>query len=257
VSKIAVVIVEYEAKKQVSRLVRQLRKMGPPPSAIGRDYGEVKEIIVIDNNKNNVGFAAGVNKGIKKALKNGAEKILIINPDIRLGGLERLERLGDVEGAVLKFRRGSETVYDFGGKVNWWLGRCTHLEISQGLPLLSKERPFKADYVSGAFMVVDRKVFEKIGLFDERFFLYFEDVDFCLRAKEAGFKVTVNPKIIIEHQIEEHRFSYDDFKFNLALKSNRKFIFKWINPIFWPVATGYLGCLRILRNLRKMRNDFR
>lgn len=239
--KLSIVIVNFQSDKKVKKLVKEVRGVGV--------------VKVVDNNKNNVGFAAGANIGIREALKNGVEKILLVNPDTkleRLGWLGRLGELGDVESPVVKFKRRGKWIYDFGGRVNWILGRTKHIELSSMNYELCKN---KIDYVSGACMVVDRKVFEKIGLFDERFFLYFEDVDFCLRAKKAGFTVRINPKIVVEHQIAEHRFSKNFRKFELAWESNFKFVLKWVWPGFWPLALGYLGGLGILGKLKCLKKN--
>jgi hypothetical protein len=53
--------------------------------------------------------------------------------------------------------------------------------------------------MAGAAMLISRELIGKIGNFDERFFLYYEDLDFCLRAREAGFTIHINPMIVGEH----------------------------------------------------------
>ena len=197
--------------------------------------------VIVDNTTDNRGFAAGVNIGIKKALAMGAKKVLLVNPDLKIGdkrNIREIGYIGDIGGPVLWFRRNGKDVFDFGGKVNWFLGRTYHVEAGS-----SNQESGEIEYVSGACMVVDRKVFEKIGFFDERFFMYFEDVDFCLRAKQAGFKVAVNPKIIVEHQIEEHRHFDNPLKKKYLLDSNRKFVEKWISPMFIPLTAIYLALL--------------
>lgn len=241
--KIGIVIVNYREDRKTNKLVSRFNSL--------KSCGRKIEVIVVDNNQNNVGFAAGANKGIKRAIAKGVEKVLLINPDVRIRNFEDLIRLGElseIEGPVLKFKRNNEWVYDFGGKVNWVIGRTCHREkdrcTNSGL------EDSCIDYISGAVMAIRSIVFEKIGLFDERFFLYFEDVDFCLRARAAGFKLAVNPLVVVEHQIAEHKFSKTNLKFALAWESNKKFIFKWIWPGFWPLAVGYLFLLKVKRSLR-------
>jgi len=81
-------------------------------------YGRLKII----KNERNLGFAKAVNKGIKLALKQGAEEVLLLNPDT-LPGRGFLEPLltnpAEIVGPILKFQRGDRWVYDFGGKINW------------------------------------------------------------------------------------------------------------------------------------------
>ena len=205
---------------------------------------EIKEIpglemVIIDNSPPNInlGFGAAANIGIKKALEKGADKILLLNPDVKIT-TDEIKKIkdGDIVSPVLKFKRDGKWVYDYGGKVNWFIGRTTHDEkIAASLSAPRND----ISYVSGACMLVKREVFEKIGFFDEKFFLYFEDVDFCLRAKQAGFTVGVD-NLVIEHKIEEQRETHDVFKMKQNLKSNWAFIIKWIPWYFKPLAISYM-----------------
>ncbi len=239
------VIVDFKSHEKVQKLIREIRETG--------DIG----VIVVDNTQDNVGFAAGVNKGIKMALQKGADRVLLVNPDIRInaGEIRGMGEMGDIVSPVLKFKRGGKWIYDLGGKVNSIIGRTTHTEVSQGDAFGTKgrgthfsRRHLCVDYVSGACMMIKREVFEKIGFFDEGFFLYFEDADFCLRAGKAGFKIAVDSSIVAEHQIEEHRITGDRFKIRQNLKSNFLFIRKWVSPVFWPAAFSYL----LVRTLREI-----
>lgn len=195
------------------------------------------ETIIVDNNKINRGFAKGANIGIKKALKQGATKVLLINPDAditKAAILKLCKSNADIVSPVLRFERQGETVLDFGGKVNWLLGRTTHNENTPG----------KIDFVSGACMLINSKVFEKIGYFDERFFMYFEDVDFCLRAKSAGLKVAIDPVVVADHQISEHKYSENSIKKGYLLASNKYFMQKWLRWYAKLPSYAYIAFLR-------------
>lgn len=195
------------------------------------------ETIFVNNSppNKNLGFAKAANIGIKEAIEKKADRILLINPDIKIkkGDIEKLTNSDfDITSPVLKFRRDNNWIYDFGGRINWLIGRTTHMEFFKERPCtLARVSPCEVDYVSGACMMIDRKVFEKIGFFDEQFFMYFEDVDFCLRAVRTGFKVGVCPNIIVEHKLEIHKQSGNWQKMQFLLKSNLLFIWKWIP---WP-----------------------
>ncbi|MBI4099827.1 glycosyltransferase family 2 protein [Candidatus Microgenomates bacterium] len=193
-----------------------------------------KDTIVVDNTPPNPnrGFAVGVNLGIKKALAAGADEVLLVNPDVTIAKtqIEKLVKTtGDIIAPVLTFKRDGRVIKDYGGKINWLLGRPTHWENRQG----------KIDYVSGACMLISRQVIEKIGLFDPGFFMYFEDVDFCLRAQAVGFSVAVNPQIVVYHQISEQRDTHDKFKIGQNLQSNWIFINKWVPWFFKPISYLY------------------
>ena len=191
----------------------------------------------IIKNKKNLGFAAGNNVGVKLALKQKAQSVLLLNQDTVVEKnflLSLLVSDADVVAPIIKFKRKDKWIYDFGGKINWWLGRTSHDERTK----IKNEKPGKTDYVSGCCMLIKKNVFNKIGLLDEKFFLYFEDVDFCLRAKKAGFKIAVEPKSIVLHKLTgtEKR----PFRQNLhLLKSNLLFINRHISPWKKPIAYFY------------------
>jgi hypothetical protein len=211
--------------------------------------GSEAEIVVVDNassddsvakikdkdlkilkNKKNLGFAAGANIGIKYVLRQGTEAILLLNPDtiVTKNFLRPLvKNPADIVSPVIKFKRDGSRIYDFGGKINWWLGRTSHIaNFSEDI-----------DYISGCAMLIKRPVLEKIGFFDERFFLYFEDVDFCLRAKKAGLKISVEPKSVIFHQLSGT--AKRPWHQNLQLlKSNFLFINRYLK--FWQKPIAYI-----------------
>ena len=98
-------------------------------------------------------------------------------------------------------------------------------------------------------MLIRRKVFEKIGLLNEGYFLFFEDVDFCLRAKKVGFKIALESKSVILHKLSEGKAKSLRQMYYLLL-SNFIFINKWIPVYHRPLAYLYLFALgtRMLLN---------
>ncbi len=163
--------------------------------------------VLVIKNKKNLGFAGGVNVGIKYALSKKADYILLLNNDtiVKQNFLKALTEFSEqfenagIVGPAIKFRRDGKTVYDIGGKINIVFGRTTHNEVFK----LTNKKPRVADYISGCAMLIKKEVFEKIGLFDERFFLYYEDVDFCIRTKNKGFLTYVLPEVSIEHALSK------------------------------------------------------
>ena len=153
------------------------------------------KIYFIDNSENGHGFGQGVNEGIKKSLNDGCELFVIANPDISLGSHftgEHLLKAGeyfDIWGFAMK---QAKKIY-YGGELD-------KRRMSGGLidkkPL---KRFFSVDFVSGSFMFIKKEVINKINYFDEDYFMYYEEVDFCQRAKRAGFKVGIDSSIIYDH----------------------------------------------------------
>lgn len=163
--------------------------------------------LVIINNPRNVGFATAVNIGIKYALSHNADSILLINNDTILHKpiMKKLSEAFDehstigIVGPAIEFFKKNKKLYDLGGYVNMTIGKTRH-DNEKKIPFEVLQFP---DYVSGCCMLIKESVIKKIGYFDERFFLYYEDVDFCLRAKKAGFAVAVDPSIILYHGLSK------------------------------------------------------
>ena len=92
-----------------------------------------------------------------------------------------------------------KVIWYAGGKIDWKNVYCSHRgvdEVDQG----QYGRQEETDFVSGCCMMIRKEVFEKIGLLDKKYFLYLEDVDFCIRAKRAGFRVVYTPKVHLWHK---------------------------------------------------------
>jgi len=206
---------------------------------IKKNFPQIKII----KNRKNLGFARGNNKAIRIFLRKGYDYIMLLNPDTvvdkkflkPLVELAKSDKKIGIVGPLLKEKVGDKTIYALGAKFNPILGRTKHIHV--------KARPLhasKQEMVSGCAMLVKKEVFEKIGLFDEGFFLYFEDSDFCLRAGKAGFEIFIEPKSIVYHKISLSLggFSLRKIRYNLA--SNFLFIQKHVKFYFWPFAFIYL-----------------
>ncbi|OGG08356.1 hypothetical protein A3D05_05900 [Candidatus Gottesmanbacteria bacterium RIFCSPHIGHO2_02_FULL_40_24] len=166
--------------------------------------GKIKLII----NKKNFGFAGGNNIGIKCALKKGADYILLLNNDIKteMNFLKNLLKIdAPISSPVVKFREfknNPKMIYDLGGIVNWWTGRTTHINVySAEYKKMKENKPVTVDYVAGCSMLIKKETIEKIGFLDECYFMYFEDVDYCVTAKKNGFTIKVDPKGVIYHKL--------------------------------------------------------
>ncbi len=210
--KIAIVVVSYKVEKDLLACLSSLKKLSPG--------GDETKIFVIDNDKINLGFAGGNNSGIKQALAWGADFVLILNPDTLADNNLIKEFLGEIRdkpkvgiaGPKIYFAPGYEFHKDRydkkdRGKVIWWAGgeidwknvMTKHVgvdEIDGGQFNIAGE----TETIPGTAMFIHREVFTKVGFFDEKYFLYFEESDFCQRVKQAGFKLWYVPKAVIWHK---------------------------------------------------------
>ncbi len=206
-----------------------------------RDICDRKNVEYIFNN-NNLGFGAGHNIAIRKMM--GITKYsLIFNPDVYFnnGTLEKLfsfmeknEKLGSVMPRVL-YPDGSLQylcrllpnpadllLRKFNVKV---LSLCVNLISKYELRFANYTKTMDVPYLSGCFMFVRTDVFEKIGVFDERFFVYFEDVDLSRRIHKL-YHTVYYPEAVVYHDYE--RGSNKNIElFKYLIFSGVKYFNKW------------------------------
>lgn len=176
------------------------------------------EIVLVENSSN-LGFAGGNNSGIRYVLKQGADYVIILNNDTIVDSdfvahMSETAKSHHHEGILVPkifFSAGNEfhknrykeselgkVIWYAGGIMDWKNVIASHRgvdEVDRG----QFGKPSYTDFASGCCMMVSKKVFESIGFFDERYFLYYEDSDFSERAKKAGFKILFVPESILWH----------------------------------------------------------
>ncbi|MFH1858709.1 MAG: glycosyltransferase family 2 protein [Patescibacteria group bacterium] len=163
---------------------------------------------VIYNNKN-LGFSGGNNVGIKYALKQDTDYILLLNDDTivtpdflskMVKAAESDSKIGMV-GSKIYFYKDRNKLWFAGGIINWLYNKGEmkgYNEIDKG----QYDQPDiqESSYLTGCCLLVKRMVIEKIGLLPEEYFAYYEDTDWSLAAQKAGFKTVFVPKARIWHK---------------------------------------------------------
>lgn len=127
-------------------------------------------IIFIDNSVNNLGYAAAANKGIKQAIDKGAVWVLLLNQDILMN------KTAISQLFVMAQKSAPMVIGPFAGGLD--PKRWTTIYPSKQI-----------EYLSGSCLLIHRDVFQKIGGFYEPYFMYYEDVDFCIRARRKGYQL--------------------------------------------------------------------
>jgi GT2 family glycosyltransferase len=164
----------------------------------------------------NGGFATGNNAGLIEARRRGwtFDRVLLLNPDtvVYPGALraladfmERTPRAG-IAGASLENLEGSRERSAHNAptplgelEAGARLGLLTRLLARRAVSPPVRASAHECDWVSGACMLIRREVLERVGLLDEGFFLYFEEVDFCTRTRQAGWSVWFVPQARVIH----------------------------------------------------------
>jgi N-acetylglucosaminyl-diphospho-decaprenol L-rhamnosyltransferase len=164
----------------------------------------------------NGGFSYGNNRGIEPALHSAQppDFFLILNPDteIRRGAIRTLVEFLDanprvgIAGSSFEYEDGTEWPIAFRFHSVWSqfeqglrFGPVSRLLRNRTVARTMGREPAHVDWVAGASMMVRRQVFEEIGLMDEGYFLYFEEVDFCLQARRAGWSCWYVPQSRVMH----------------------------------------------------------
>ena len=223
------IVLNFNGLKDTIQCIRSLKKCHSGPYKLnivvvdnGSDnknvtsLSQINDITLIRNDKN-LGYSGGNNIGIKYALEKYSDLILLLNNDTivdrnLLQYLAKASRNGDLITSKIYFEKGFEfhrdlykkedlgkVIWYAGGKIDWQNIGGIHVgvdEVDEG----QFSKSFETEFATGACMLVKSEVFKKIGYFDEKYFLYLEDMDFCVRAKKAGFKIIFEPKAIVWHK---------------------------------------------------------
>jgi GT2 family glycosyltransferase len=170
------------------------------------------DVDTLVKNVDNLGFSGGNNVGIRQALHPSTPEVQEMAPDwiLLLNNDTWVERdfmaslrarIGGLEGIVgLPLAEGSRTAYY--GIIEWLKSTLNHNYISSDLRGRGPDLVGRI-YVIGGAMLIHKDVFKKIGYFDEKYFLYFEDADFSIRARKAGISINILDDPVAHHSLQE------------------------------------------------------
>ena len=255
---LSLIVVHYQTREALERLFASLREAKPAP---------LREIVVVNNSGEslddltastgwptrvlpsgrNLGYARGVNAGIRAAT---AEDVLIVNPDVRVrtGAVEAL-----VASAAARPRAGilAPRLYNPDGTLqlsarrfyNW---RTLLLRRAPIGALKDRSRTLRdhlmadwdhaetrpVDWVLGAAMYVRRRAMRDVGLMDERYFLYFEDVDWCQRMWRHGYEVIYCADAAMDHDYARESARLRPRSFRAHVAGLLRFTEKWSALVF-------------------------
>jgi N-acetylglucosaminyl-diphospho-decaprenol L-rhamnosyltransferase len=219
-----IVVVSYNSEDVVGNLLDSI------PGALGDIDAN---IVVVDNGStdgtvellanrgdckvilsDNVGYAGGINRGVREG--SGADTILILNPDTHLheGSISPLYSALQLPGTGIAAPRilSNDDAQSGDGSLYFSLRRNPTILRALGLthlkfPALSEyvqepaayEEPHVVDWAVGAALMMTRECFDVLGGWDESFFLYCEETDLSLRAKDHGLVTRYEPRSVVEH----------------------------------------------------------
>lgn len=228
----------------------------------------------------NKGYAHGVNLGIKAALSQNMTRFAVVNPDIIFDTYftqsckHTLNQFpGSIIGGKIYYAHGYEyhkskdasstlhtslagssalaaqaskdTIWYAGGRIDWAHATSHHIGVDD-LDHPMYDQPILTDFVTGCCMVYDKSVYDKVGKWDEGYFMYFEDSDYCMRAKKKRVSIRYEPTIKLWHKnAQSTGGSGSDFHTKAMERSRTRFALKYA-----PWKTK----LHIIKNLIISRN---
>ena len=202
----AACIVYYQDQESLLNLLESLEDQSVKPGYVFitdnnsvqslalRNYSFPVQITRLSENK---GFAAGANVALKNAMNNNFSNLILLSQDVILDSSSAEQMVAELvssKGIVFPtmYNRNTNQVFSKGGSVNKFSGR---------IKLSTSRTPKNPEWADGSCLFFTKEVFNSIDGFYEKFFMYFEDVDFCYRAKSKGFtlkhvdtKVSQTPK---------------------------------------------------------------
>lgn len=240
-----IILVNYNGYKDTLECVKSLRKVtyenykvvivdnASKDASVKILKKELMDCCVLES-KENLGFAGGNNLGIKYALDSGADYVLLLNNDTlveenfltsMMVSFKEDKKIG-VVGCKIMYHPESNIIWYGGGYIDWFKFLGMHYgirEIDKGQ--YDKEK--KVDFVTGCCMLIKKEVLEKVGLLPEDYFMYLEDLDFCVKVKNYGYKIWYSPKAVIYHKVgfssggEDSAFTIEWITRNRLLFMNR------------------------------------
>lgn len=230
--RISIVVLHFKGNRDTSECLSSLQKIN-----VGNDH---VSIIAVDNgsserlrfddfsrlkgkilrSESNLGFTGGNNLGISSALNEGADYVLLLNNDTLVDKDFLLELLRESESdkkiGVLspkiyfvsgyEYHRDRYTKNEL-GKVIWYAGGIMDwknvIGHHKGIDEVDSgqyDKVEETDYASGCCLLIKREVLQKAGMFDNKYFLYYEDADLSLRAKKNNYKIVYVPSSVVWHK---------------------------------------------------------
>ena len=218
-NKIAVVLVNYNGKEILADCIESLKC---------NSENDI-DILVVDNGSEdnsmesiesrywfvhteylgrNMGFGSGCNRGMEISFLNGAQYVLLLNTDTEIEKGMISELLKHCDDNTLAIPRIYKDKADKDGSL-WYSGGNINFETADVDQTLypydsqngANNMPKEVGFATGCCMMISKVIWEKTGGFDEGYFLYYEDADFCMRLRKCGIRILYVPKAALWHKV--------------------------------------------------------
>jgi GT2 family glycosyltransferase len=208
-------------------------------------------------NDRNLRFAGGANTGVRLALDENADYVLVLNNDTEMApetvaalvAAARERPRAAFLGPMIYYADAPTTIWSFGGKVSYWTGNIRHVgirEVDRG----QYAQVLDVDYLTGCALMGSTAAIRAIGLMDEDYYMYNEDTDWCVRARELGYSVLAVPGAKVWHRVSmSSGGGLSSFKVYHRLRSTLRFFgrharaYQWVGiaPASAARAVGFIA----------------
>lgn len=255
---LSIITVTYNSQNTIKEFISSLLKYKP----------ENCEIIILDNNsqdntvnlvegfpkviliksKENLGFSKGCNLGAKKAK---GRLLLFLNPDIIVSD-DSINRMihytldhNEVGILVPKLFESDGKVQESVTKLPTLIGAIKEyilgIKYSYKQYAPQTDKPINVEAAYGAVMMLKKEVFEKVHKFDERYFLYYEDLDLCKKVNNLGLNIVYNPETTFIHNVGSSAKQVKVSKLPFGIRTLANFIpLKSTGAVHYQVRSGYI-----------------
>jgi hypothetical protein len=210
--KLSFIIVNYQSEKYLFKCLSSIQEkilgVGYEIIVVNNDATHLEtsfpsEIKLINTGKN-IGFGAACNLGARSAQ---GEILCFLNPDTEivsnnildlLDKFDKYDKLAIV-GPRLVDEKNNTQEWIAGKEVTIWSTLMNNLGYKRDQKIWESAVPVECAWITGAAMFIRKDIFDRLGGFDEKFFMYFEDVDLCQRARQLSYKVLYFPEFTVKH----------------------------------------------------------
>lgn len=214
--KVGIVLVNYNGEKFQNNCIKTIKNMtyknyetivvdndskDNSVKLLREEYPDVK---IIETGEN-CGVAKGNNIGIKAALEDNCEYILLLNNDTEVDK-EMLSRMIDKANektmvtCKMYYYEPENVIWCAGGKINWGKATTTHFGENE-VDIGQHEKSRFVEYTPTCCLLIHKDIFLKIGLMDEDYFMYYDDTDFLVRANNYGYRVWYESGAKLWHKV--------------------------------------------------------
>ena len=253
---VALVILNWNNPEDTLACLRSVAKLDNPllrvivvdngstDDSVGRVRNEHPSIALIEIGAN-LGYAAGNNVGSRFALSYDVDYVCIINNDVIVTP-DFLAPMVDAMAAndvgvitpLVALMAKPDTIWALGSAVDRKTGIVTRQHAGQEVAVLQPHPPFDVDIASGAAMLIKRAVLERVGYLDEAFYLYYEETDWCLQVRRAGYRILAVPASVVYHRVSATLGQESPITDYYMLRNHLRFISRhWSGSARWQLIS--------------------